>query len=74
MSQENELKCPDWGSRKLWKDRHLNIPSGRVQRYLCRDCGARDEKVNSIDYQKLVMSGKLLHCSSAKIVGNRFNG
>ena len=34
-------KCPECGSTKVWRDGTRRVESGRVQRYLCRECGFR---------------------------------
>ena len=31
--------CPDCGSKKIWKDGHHYAPYGRIQRYVCPNCG-----------------------------------
>lgn len=33
--------CPECGSMKLYKDGLRRMPSGSIQRYLCRNCGYR---------------------------------
>ena len=35
------IKCPECGSRRLYRDGIRYTNSGNVQRYLCRDCGYR---------------------------------
>jgi len=36
-----DIKCPRCGSQKLWRDGNRKIPTGEVQRYLCRVCWLR---------------------------------
>ncbi|MDT8782507.1 MAG: hypothetical protein IAX22_07700 [Candidatus Bathyarchaeota archaeon] len=35
------VKCTVCGSQKNWKCGLKNTANGKVQRYLCRDCGTR---------------------------------
>jgi transposase-like protein len=41
MNSEDEIVCPDCGSRRCWKDGIRYTRYGEVQRYMCRDCGYR---------------------------------
>jgi len=41
MSGKNEVKCPECGSRRVWKDGVRYTRAGEVQRYLCRECCRR---------------------------------
>ena len=34
-------RCPECGSRRIWKDGIRYNAGGNVQRYLCRECGYR---------------------------------
>ncbi|MDH5690094.1 MAG: hypothetical protein OEY81_01520 [Candidatus Bathyarchaeota archaeon] len=38
MTAKSEVKCPECGSQRVWKDGIRYIRFGEVQRYLCRDC------------------------------------
>lgn len=40
-SNSQALICPECGSPRVWKDGIRETDVGRVQRYLCRDCGYR---------------------------------
>ncbi|MBE3115680.1 IS1 family transposase [Candidatus Bathyarchaeota archaeon] len=40
MSSE-KAKCPDCGSDRACRDGSKYTPSGKIQRYLCKDCGRR---------------------------------
>ena len=35
------IRCPECGSSQVWKDGHRETGLGKVQRFLCRDCGLR---------------------------------
>ena len=42
IEAENGLRCPECGSKRLYKDGMRYLSSGQtVQRYLCRECGYR---------------------------------
>ena len=37
--KEPQLRCPECGSTKIWRDGTRKLPDGsKVQRYLCREC------------------------------------
>ena len=36
-----EVRCPECGLMKVWKDGCRHTVNGRVQRYICRSCGFR---------------------------------
>lgn len=38
---EQELRCPQCGSAKSWRDGMRQTSFGQVQRYICRNCGYR---------------------------------
>jgi len=46
-------KCPDCGSQKLYRDGWRHIPKGKIQRYLCRNCGYRFSQGLSKSVQKI---------------------
>ncbi|MBM4401254.1 MAG: hypothetical protein FJ045_04810, partial [Crenarchaeota archaeon] len=42
LPKEPQLKCPECGGSKLYRDGMRYLSSGEaVQRWLCRDCGYR---------------------------------
>ena len=41
MKDDNTIKCPGCGSTKNWKDGKRHVPSGTIQRYICRECALR---------------------------------
>jgi len=53
-STEQNLRCPQCGSAKLWRDGIRYTGFGQVQRYLCRNCGYRFSNPNSKTFQDLV--------------------
>jgi len=53
-STEQNLRCPQCGSTKLWRDGIRYTGFGQVQRYLCRNCGYRFSNPNSKTFQDLV--------------------
>jgi len=41
-AKRNDVKCPECGSARIWKDGFWKLNDGRkIQRYICRDCGRR---------------------------------
>jgi len=41
MVSQVEVKCPECGSLRSWKDGVRKTRQGIVQRYYCRDCDYR---------------------------------
>jgi len=41
MLEQKTVTCPHCGSQRYFKDGMRNTHSGKIQRYLCRDCGHR---------------------------------
>jgi integrase len=52
LSKEPQLRCPECGSAKTWKDGIRDTDLGPVQRYLCRSCGYRFSDPNSKQAQR----------------------
>ena len=41
-AKRKDVKCPECGSARIWKDGFWKLNDGRkIQRYICRDCGRR---------------------------------
>jgi integrase/predicted RNA-binding Zn-ribbon protein involved in translation (DUF1610 family) len=53
-------KCPECGSRQIWKDGIRYTTSGKIQRYLCRECGYRFSEPN-VKVNVTSQTGELLH-------------
>lgn len=41
MNSEEIITCPECTSQRTWKDGFLYSNKGKMQRYICRDCGRR---------------------------------
>ena len=41
MAAQIEVKCPECGGKRVWKDGIRNTCHGKVQRYYCPDCDYR---------------------------------
>jgi integrase/predicted RNA-binding Zn-ribbon protein involved in translation (DUF1610 family) len=42
-------KCPECGSKRIWKDGIRHTTRGEIQRYICRDCGYRFSESNHMN-------------------------
>jgi integrase/predicted RNA-binding Zn-ribbon protein involved in translation (DUF1610 family) len=53
-------KCPECGSQQIWKDGIRYNSGGKIQRYLCRECGYRFSEPN-VKINVAAQPGELLH-------------
>jgi len=56
-------KCPECGSQQIWKDGIRYNSGGKIQRYLCRECGYRFSEPN-VKVNVTAQTSKLLHPSA----------
>jgi Site-specific recombinase XerD len=69
----NFLRCPECGSQRIWKDGIRYNTSGKIQRYLCRECSYRFSEPN-VKINISTQSSELLHSGAnltEQMVGSR---
>lgn len=54
--QTQPLKCPECGSERVWKKGFRKTSRGRVQRWICRECGCRFSPRNHAEPRNLILN------------------